>query len=102
MDKKLYPTTANFQRSNDTEVPLDWAQTYLADLEAKVPASERKSVVVRGWDKLSLHYEHVVSAEELKDQRLAIAEQLLEQGATDGLTPDQVRAAADRFHAVPE
>ena len=91
IDKKLYPSEKNFQKSTATEVSLSWAIAYLEDMQNQVSATEKDTIVLRGWDGVSLHYKHTPTEMEILEARLAAIRQMLMSAPRDGLTGEQVQ-----------
>lgn len=72
---KLYPSKQHFQRSDEREVPLAWAEAYLGDLIKAIPASERESARI-SWPP-TVQYVHRMSPEELLAERMAYAQAVI-------------------------
>lgn len=58
----LYPSKDNFQRTNDREVPLQWAIGYQKALLDSIPESERATAVTSWPPKIA--YTHVLTETE--------------------------------------
>lgn len=86
----VFPSTAEFQRSGDVDVPAAWAIAYLQQMVGKLPADQRATAIVRNWKGMQLVYTRVVSAQELQNERAAQAWQLLQGAGTRALTADEV------------
>ena len=86
----MYPSTVEFQRSGDVDVPAGWAIAYLQNMVAKLPADQRGTAIIRHWNGLQLVYTRVVSAQELQNERAVQAWQVLQAAGGRSLTADEI------------
>ena len=85
----LYPSTQNFQRSNDRVVPLSWALSYLKNLYEQIPANERESAEISWAPKIT--YEHQLSELEVMQERQQRVREWLAGLPRDGADEDAIK-----------
>lgn len=84
-----YPSKQHFQRSDEREVPLAWAEAYLGDLIKAIPAAERESARI-SWPP-TVQYVHRMTPEELLSERMAAVRAVIV-----GLTPAERESETGR------
>lgn len=97
---QLYPSPKNSQRTNDTEVLFDIAAAMLSKIADQVPAAERATLRVTGWQHLRLVYTHTPTEAERQAERLELLTQALGAASRDGMTAEQVAELHAQLRAI--
>lgn len=89
---QLYPSTANFQLTNQDSVPFRQVAAMVAKIVDSLPADERDGVVITGWTGIRIvNPGHKVSEMEALQEKHAALLAALAAASRDGLTADQLK-----------
>ncbi len=86
-----YPSSENFQRSNEPNVPLAWAIAYLQTIKNRIPPNEQESAMLGNWNNLQVFHIHTLTEEEVFKEQVARAKHLLSIGLQEGLGADKIK-----------
>lgn len=93
IEKKAYPNENNYQNSNAVRVPLQWAISYLQDIQKGIPTAERDTANVVNWNQLAVVWTHTQTDNEIRDSHIAALIKVLRDAANaDGITADKAAA----------
>lgn len=92
VERIIYPSRAEFQKSNDDEVDAAWAIAYLSDLAKKTEPGVR--ALLRGWTAIKvIDPAHTVTPLEAEQAKAEAVREILLSAGRDALPPEKVAAA---------
>lgn len=108
---KLYPSATQFQRSDEDEVPLVWAVSYLHTLLEAAdsdPQATSGSAMIKGWKGVEVLLQRTPTDAELLAERVSeverrvevIRNRLMPASSTGGLTADQAKELLEYLDSV--
>lgn len=94
VDKKLYPTPDNYQRSGESELKLTTAIAELQRFTRGLPEGvDPDSVVLRNWQALEVWCQYRLTELDVAQRQLAVFMQALQGRVSSGvgMTPQEVK-----------